>query len=690
MIYRFAVLQDKSIAHSAGKNATASYCKKVTVVWVVFFICNGSMAAWSIFSGSGIFWAVYNGAVSYILMGILFTVEFIVRKKVQKKMTKAIPLSAINFKSRDPSTILCYDGAFGDGIYKTFKDFIEDTARMRIHLKTIDKKRWLLYCEDCYYFLVAFTALLQCKKEILISANNSPVYMAEIRSTPMADGIPSVDRAGNVPFLTEQVFAEGECPENTFNIPALLQNNAEEKTDTTEWPLINRDETAIIMYTSGSTGKPKAIRQRLTELENDNSFALSKWGKEISCRKVCSTVSHHHIYGILFSILLPFTAGTPFRRKRVQFPEELEKLTDTEYMFITAPAFLKRVVADENPISLQLKSPWIFAAGGVLNHETAKKTSEVFGFWPVEIYGSTETSGIAWRQSDKGQEWTPFDNTQITQNAEGCLIIRSPCIKDTDGFETADMGEILPDGRFLLKGRIDSIVKIEEKRISLAEMENRIVQSGLVSDVCVLALESKRQYLAAAMVLNDKGKEKFCGFEKMQINTFWREYLMQYFDSTVIPKRWRYPKTLPTDEQGKTIRKAIADLFNDIKFHCKKIVEKTDKSITVEFSVPDTSPFFDGHFPGCPILPAVAQIDIVLSVASQHLGTFKVLSGIRKVKFSSIIRPNIPLVLWVEKDGNNISFKIYNPNDKAITYSSGTLMLPENSLYPTGNILLTI
>jgi len=85
MIYRFAIIQDKSIPNSLGEKRIAAYCKKVTILWIVFFIINGNIAAWTIFSGSDILWAVYNGGVSYILMGMLFAGEYIVRKKAMRK-----------------------------------------------------------------------------------------------------------------------------------------------------------------------------------------------------------------------------------------------------------------------------------------------------------------------------------------------------------------------------------------------------------------------------------------------------------------------------------------------------------------------------------------------------------------------------------------------------------------------------
>ncbi|MDR0495751.1 MAG: acyl--CoA ligase [Treponema sp.] len=486
------------------------------------------------------------------------------QKIVRKQRSKSVPLSAYKNDSRPLSTVLCYEGAWGGAVYQTWGDFLAGTAALRRKINTVNGKKWLLHCEDCWHFLLAFTALLQCKKEILLSANISPAYIAEIRSSSPGGGAAN----GAAPFLSDRIFPEGESPENTFHIPLLLETMQKTDSPAEEGPPINADETSVILYTSGSAGTPKAVQQRLTEFEADNRFIISKWGEEFLRRKLCSTVSQHHIYGLLFSILLPFTLGVPFRRRRIEFPGEVEKLSDTEYMIITVPAFLKRAFEPENPSNLKLKSPWIFTSGGVLAYETAYKTSEVFGFWPVEVYGSTETSGIAWRQSAHGPEWTVFDNAKISQNRDGCLIIRSPYIKDPAGFETADMVEIAEDGRFLLKGRLDSVVKIEEKRISIPEIENRILQSGLASDASVVSLEDKRQYLAAAVVFNNRGRERFCGLEKHAINQFWREYLLQYFENIVIPKRWRYPETLPLDAQGKKKKDDIRLLFSREKKPC--------------------------------------------------------------------------------------------------------------------------
>lgn len=553
IVFRFATLQDKSIISSKNERKIYDYCKKVTIAWCLFFIINGLISAFTAFFCDARIWSIYNGGISYVLMGLMFTIEFIIRRRVNSKMNsendstianRVFTITKFKADSRPDDYVVCYEDRWSKGVYKTWKDFLVETARFRAWLTNRDCNEYILHCEDYWYFLVAFVALLQCKKTVSLTQNISEAFLKEFRNDKNL-------------FITDQNVLD------SFSIPAILEDAKKCKLsedDIRNIPVIDSDSTDIYMYTSGSTGKPKAVHQRMTEFEMDNAFVISKWGKEFFERKLVTTVSQHHIYGFLFGISLPFSAGVPFRRKRIEYPEEFESITDEKYMIIAVPAFLKRTVEIEE--HLELKEPFIFTSGGVLLPEVAKKTNDVFGFWPVEVYGSTETSGIAYRQSKNGLEWTPFDNAKIWKGEDGCLRIISPYIKDPAGFATADLVDIHEDGKFILKGRADSIVKIEEKRVSMTEVENRLLQSGFVRDVKVVAMEDKRQYLAAALSLNEEGKKKFSNSKKLDINRFFHDFLMQYFENVVIPKKWRFVEELPCDIQGKKHKEDIIALFN--------------------------------------------------------------------------------------------------------------------------------
>ena len=552
IIFRFATLADRSIKGSFHEKKVENYCRKVTIVWCIFFILNGSAAALTVFAdrifgttpeNADRIWSLYNGGISYILMGVLFAAEFIVRKFVDKKMVKVFPLTKFKASSRAKDAVVCYDGKWSDGVFKTWGDFLRDTAKMRKFIESRDTDSYILHCGDFWYFGVTFTALLQCGKAVHLTQNISEKFLSEALLPGM------------------ELLTDAEV-ENSLNIPEFIEKSEdpnEKEIETT--PEIDGETTRIFLFTSGSTGKPKSVPQRMKEFEEDNAFIISKWLDKIQARKFVSTVSQHHIFGFLFGFSLPFATGTPFRRKRIEFPEEFEELTDEKYLIVATPAFLKRTV--EIVEKLDMRDPWLFTSGGAVSPELAVKTNKVFGIYPLEVYGSTETSGIAYRMQDKdGLTWTPFDNAKIWLGDDGCLRIISPYIKDPAGFATADMAEMLENGKFLLKGRSDSIVKIEEKRISLTEVENRLLESGFIEDVKVIALSNDiRQYLAAAIVLNRKGKDEFAGKEKLVLNRYFHDFLMHYFENTVIPKKWRFLDKLPTDIQGKKHKEEIAALF---------------------------------------------------------------------------------------------------------------------------------
>lgn len=62
-----------------------TYMRRVTAVWVAFLIGNGSAAAYTAVFASTAVWAVYNGLVSYVLIGALFGAEYLFRVWYRKR-----------------------------------------------------------------------------------------------------------------------------------------------------------------------------------------------------------------------------------------------------------------------------------------------------------------------------------------------------------------------------------------------------------------------------------------------------------------------------------------------------------------------------------------------------------------------------------------------------------------------------
>ncbi len=60
------------------------YTEKVTFFWCIFFVLNGSIALYTALYMSKDAWTLYNGLLSYMAMGLLFGIEYLVRCYVKR------------------------------------------------------------------------------------------------------------------------------------------------------------------------------------------------------------------------------------------------------------------------------------------------------------------------------------------------------------------------------------------------------------------------------------------------------------------------------------------------------------------------------------------------------------------------------------------------------------------------------
>ncbi|MDQ3233755.1 MAG: hypothetical protein M3Q07_18210 [Pseudobdellovibrionaceae bacterium] len=86
--------------------------------------------------------------------------------------------------------------------------------------------------------------------------------------------------------------------------------------------------------------------------------------------------------------------------------------------------------------------------------------------------------------------------------------------------------------------------------------------------------------------------------------------------------------------------------------------------------IPAHHPCFEGHFPGHPVFPAVAQIDLVLDILQQRMNQSVTLVAIRKAKFPAPIGPDCIVQVSLKVDDVTVFWQIFG-KDK--TYSMGTL-----------------
>ncbi len=533
-----------------------------------------------------------------------------------------------------------------------WQDLWRGVAALRAHIAARPCRRWVLYTESTPLFLMGLLALLQAGRQILLPANLQAGTVAE------AGG----PEAG---LLDEGAIARilnaGGAPDS----PGAGDPQRAE----------------LLFHTSGSTGSPKIVPKRLSQIEREIENLHALWGAELEGRRVRSSVSHQHIYGFLFTAVLPLSLGLPVASERIASPRALEGLRGEASLLVLSPAFLKRAVqARAEPLPLDPR-PVVFSSGGVLPRETAEAAARIFGVRPREIYGSTETGGIAYRSAGGEEPWKCFPGVRIRIAGDSRIEVRSPYLPDDGYLATGDTGSLLSPDTFTLSGRLDSIVKIEEKRVSLDEVEGRLRESPLVEDAHVLALERARQFLAAVLVLSPAGRSRFASASRRELTSHFRAHLLAWFEPTVLPRKWRFVESIPRDAQGKAQREAVLAMFGREGGASRSRdpevagVEREGSRLAVRLRFPADSVYFDGHFPSFRLLPAVAQLEWALRF-SRQLGVTEDLEEIVRLKFSRPILPGVPLRLELQREegGDRLDFR-YVHQDTAEVFSSGRLKL---------------
>jgi 3-hydroxymyristoyl/3-hydroxydecanoyl-(acyl carrier protein) dehydratase len=282
--------------------------------------------------------------------------------------------------------------------------------------------------------------------------------------------------------------------------------------------------------------------------------------------------------------------------------------------------------------------------------EGASDVLRHIGVSPIEVFGSSETGGVAWRQrAVRDDRWTPLPGV-VWRLQDGFLAVRSAHLAD-DGWQVcADRALPAGDGGFVLAGRADRIVKIEEKRVSLSAIEQYLLASPLVREARALVIDTAiGTRVGAIVVLQDAGQSLHDGAGRHALIAALRRHLADGVDRLALPRRWAFPPMLPCNAQGKTTEAMLRELLRH-SMPTARWVAGDDTSATAELDITEDLAIFDGHFPGAPIVPGVAQVDWVMALAPQRLAVppRQRFARLDVLKFQAVIRPGATVRLALD------------------------------------------
>ncbi|MEN9545144.1 MAG: hypothetical protein RLZZ598_1977 [Pseudomonadota bacterium] len=451
---------------------------------------------------------------------------------------------------------------------------------------------------------------------------------------------------------------------------------------------LDPQQATLVLFTSGSSGEsvaiPKSLMQLQAEIDVQHALHGRAWAG-VAGLQVHATVSHHHIYGLLFALLWPLAAGKPFAIRRIAYPEEMiARMAAAPSLLVASPAHLKRLPEQLDWVVLRGRVHAVLSSGGPLSAEAAQQARAAFGITPIEIYGSSETGGVAWRQrAVHGDAWQLLPGVEWRVEQE-LLEIRSAFLPDRAWYRTSDRVQAHGDTQaFTLLGRVDRIVKIEEQRISLSAIEQALRSSPLLADARVLVVASPGgERVAAVTVPSETGWALIEAEGERALRERLRALLAQQIERVALPRRWRERLALPFNAQGKLPEATLRALFEpqaDDWAPARHWLRRETERAECRFWLASGASVFDGHFPGAPILAGVAQIDWAIEAAREAFDDLRgEVRRMEALKFQQPVRPATRLVLTLEWRAAK-SMLLFAWSSCSGTHSAGRLIFSERS-----------
>jgi len=512
-----------------------------------------------------------------------------------------------------------------------------DVARLRARLGDEPEGGWVLLVEDAYAFAVGLLALWHSGRHAVLPPNQQTQTLSILQAKTSGVLTDRAEWVGNGRSL-HPLEGPGHC-----NPEALRP--------------LSPDALAVELYTSGTSGSNKSVTKQIRHLDEEVVQLSEMWNSLVASSIVFSTASHQHLYGLLFGVLWPLCAGHIFHAHNFLHVGELvpRMLEVDRCALVSVPTTLKRLGRHARTPLLRGRCRAVFSSGGPLAAETALEITTHVGSPPIEVLGSTETGGIAWRQQapeERDSLWTPFPAVCVMREEEtGLLRVDSPFVSVEDGsesgFATGDRISLKDHDRFALEGRSDQLVKVGEKRLDLEQMASELRGHECVEDVVLATIDRDGELRVAAVVVpSTRGSELIEREGRGRFSRLLRARLTPIFDPVLHPRYWRIVRDLPVNSQGKMPLDAVRALFGASQptgavADRPDVFSEVSGSNFVERScrVPLDLTCIPGHFPEVPVVPGVIQLDWAMDLVAQHLGQTPRVTEIESLRLTSPLRP---------------------------------------------------
>ncbi len=290
--------------------------------------------------------------------------------------------------------------------------------------------------------------------------------------------------------------------------------------------------TSLTFRTSGSTGTPKRCTHKIVDLMAEVDSWIAILG---TVEQFISLVPSHHIYGTIFTALLPDRIGVPCLYRRFSAATALSSTADLPTVVVGTPTLW--AYASRSLVS--------FPSGVTAISSTAPLSAQLAYQLKgqrldrlIEVYGSSETAGIGWRE-DASAPYRLLSHWM--RDGDASLLFNGEDGRRADVMDQIDWHD---DRNFTISGRRDGAVQIGGYNVFPDRIREQLLAHADVADAAI-RLEPTTGRLKAFIVpqaadVNDNDLidrlDAWCGSQ---------------FSAVERPRRFAIGAALPRNAMGK-------------------------------------------------------------------------------------------------------------------------------------------
>lgn len=414
-----------------------------------------------------------------------------------------------------------------DGAHVDKTTFVARVGALRQHLR--GAHHVVNACDGPYAFLLGFAAALVNGQLTLLPGDNGRNAVEQLCA-----------RHDSVMVLTDRdgERVDGVRVHHVITDDVIAPNMAKELDGLAD------DQDAVVVYTSGSTGEPQPHVKTWGSLCRRAAAVRHRLRPRLAgISRSVATVAPQHMYGMENAIMLPLQSGLAIHETRPLFPADVCDAIDSATLLITTPIHLRALATVDTNRGAGL----VLSSTAPLSTRLSAAVEQRLSAPVMEIYGSTETGVVAIRHTSSTDEWRALDAVTLSSRTNGAIF------RDETGVETPlhDRIELRGNGRFILTGRTDDLVKVAGKRASLAGLNRALCALRGVDDAAFLYPDGAgvNTRLVAFVVAPEREVGDIVSALGEQI------------DSVFLPRPMLKVASLPRNATGKLPREVLQQLY---------------------------------------------------------------------------------------------------------------------------------